>query len=671
LLLVVEDLHWADPTTIELLGRIIRGLRKLPVLCVLTFRPDLGPPPWSGEKGVVEIALAPLTAIEVRAMATAASDGPLEPEVLEWVESTADGVPLFVEEMLKLGRAPAAASVPPTLQGLLTERLDRLPELAGVIDLAATLGREFDRPLLAALEPLGGGDLESALVQLAGEDVLRPVASAPLRFEFTHALLQEAAYGRILRRRRRDLHARVAETLVRSFPVTVEREPELVAHHWSSAEQPAKAVAFWHAAGTRALGRAAYLEAADDFRRGLAALDASDRTASDGLEQVDFLTLIGASLQAGSGYAAAGVEDTYARARKACELMRSDDRLVPVIRGQWMFHLLRGEYGTALELADEMLTLGGARGDPVALGEGHLDRGLVHLYLGNFELARTHLEEAVTRYLRPDPGDRVYETLGDASVGALAYGAMVLWNLGHPEDSLERSNLSLERAEQVGGPVTRAQAWGMRSVLHLSRAEPAEVGKWIARTYAHSVDHDLGYWRAMSSVLSGWVQGRAGALKHGIARVQGSIDAYIDSGARLALPLFHIMYADLRRSAGDIAGALDLLRAGEEYIEQTGERFSESELLRFKGRCLMAADRPDVDGATIAFERALAVAGEQNAKMLELQSATRLAEHQRRIGAPYTEFDRVAELCEWFDADSQLADIVRARTLVASQTMAR
>jgi hypothetical protein len=131
------------------------------------------------------------------------------------------------------------------------------------------------------------------------------------------------------------------------------------------------------------------------------------------------------------------------------------------------------------------------------------------------------------------------------------------------------------------------------------------------------------------------------------------------------------MYADLRRSAGDISGALDLLRAGEEYIEQTGERFSESELLRFKGRCLMATDRPDVDGATIAFERALAVASEQNAKMLELQSATRLAEHQRRIGAPCTALDRVAELCEWFDADSQLADIVRARTLVASETMAR
>jgi tetratricopeptide (TPR) repeat protein len=462
----------------------------------------------------------------------------------------------------------------------------------------------------------------------------------------------------------------VAETLVRSFPATVEREPELVAHHWSSAEQPAKAVAFWHAAGTRALERAAYLEAADDFRRGLAALDASERGAADGVEHVDFLTLIGASLQAGGGYAAAGVEETYARARKACEQMGSDRRLVPVIRGQWMLHLLRGEYDAALEFADEMLALG-ERDDPVALGEGHLDRGLVHLYLGNFDLARTHLEEAFERYLAPDPADRVYETLGDASVGALAYGAMVLWNLGYPAESLEHSDLSLERAEQVGGPVTRAQAWGMRSILHLSRAEPVEVGKWIARTYAHSVDHDLGYWRAMSSVLSGWIQGRAGALKHGIARVQESIDTYVDSGSRLALPLFHIMYADLRRAAGDVPGALDLLRVGEEYIEQTGERFSESELLRFKGRCLMAADPPDVDGATAAFERALAVAREQNAKMLELQSATRLAEHQRRIGAPCTALDRVVDLCEWFDADLQLADIVRARTLVASETMAR
>jgi predicted ATPase len=256
-------------------------------------------------------------------------------------------------------------------------------------------------------------------------------------------------------------------------------------------------------------------------------------------------------------------------------------------------------------------------------------------------------------------------------VGALAYLALVLWNLGHFDEARERSDLSLERAERVGGPVTRAQAWGMRSILHLSRAEPTELGRWISKTRAHSVDHDLGYWRTVSRLLSGWLQGRAGDLAGGIARMEESLEAYIASGSRLGLPHFQILFADLRRAAGDQRGALELLCAGEEYLQETGERFSESELFRFKGRLLMSGDSPDPDGATAAFERAVAAAHEQNARMLELQAATRLGEHRCKIGEPATGLDRVAELCDWFGPSSQLPELERARTLVASETIAK
>jgi tetratricopeptide (TPR) repeat protein len=344
---------------------------------------------------------------------------------------------------------------------------------------------------------------------------------------------------------------------------------------------------------------------------------------------------------------------------------------VSVIRGQWMFHLLRGQYGTALELGDEMLALGERGEHPVRLAEGHLYRGLVHMYLANFDLAREHLDEAFTRYQRPDRSDHIYEAQGDTGVGALAYLALVLWNLGHADESLERSDLSLERAERVGGPVTRAQAWGMRSILHLSRAEPGAVGEWAYKTQAHSVDHDLGYWRTVSSLLSGWLQGRAGELQLGTARVEECLDAYRASGSRLGLPHFHILLADLRRAAGDRSGALDLLRTAEECIEETGERFSESELFRFKGRVLMAGDSPDPHAATAAFERAVRAAREQNAKLLELAAANRLAEHQRKIGETCTALDRVAALCDSFGPSSELVDVVRGRALVASESMAR
>jgi tetratricopeptide (TPR) repeat protein len=386
---------------------------------------------------------------------------------------------------------------------------------------------------------------------------------------------------------------------------------------------------------------------------------------------VDFLTHIGASLQAGRGYAAAGVEDAYAKARAACQRVAGDGRLAAVIRGQWMFHLLRGQYGTALELADEMLALGERPERPAPLAEGHLYRGLVHMYLGEFDSAREHLDDAVDRYEPPVRSDHIYEAQGDTGVGALAYLAVVLWNLGHAGESRRCSDLSLERAETVGGPVTRAQAWGMRSLLHLSRAEPVELGQWVEKTRVHSVDNDLGYWRAVSSLLGGWLQGRAGHLERGMAHLDESLRAYRASGSRLGLPHFHILSADLRRVAGDQPSALVLLRVGEEYIEETGERFSESELFRFKGRLLMDGDAPDPDAATAAFERAISAAHEQNAKLLELQAVTRLVEHQQKIGEPTTGLDRIAELCDWFGPRALLPDVGRARALLEPETMAR
>jgi class 3 adenylate cyclase/predicted ATPase len=663
LLLVVEDLHWADPTTIELLGRVVRGLVGCPVLSIFTFRPGFQPP-WRAS----ELPLAALNADEVRAMALAATETEPDPAVLEWVETAADGVPLFVEEMLKSGEARATSAVPPTLEGLLTERLDRLPELADVIDMAAILGREFDGALLSRLAPLRGADLDHALVQLTAQDVRRGVEGVASRYEFSHGLLQEAAYARILRRRRRALHGRVAETLVHDFPDTVEREPELVAHHWSAADEPAQAVSYWHAAGIHALERAAYVEAAEHFRRGLDALDASAPNAADDLHHVDFLTHIGASLQAARGYAANGVDDAYSRARAACERVCNDTRLVPIIRGEWMFHLLRGEYATALALADEMLALAQRGAAPAA--EGHVDRGLVHMYLGEFDLAREHLESAVERYERTEQPDHIYEAQGDTGVGALAYGAVVLWNLGRADEAGQRSDVSLERAELAGGAVTRAQAWGMRAILHLNRGEGEQMARWVQKTYAHSADHDLGYWRTASALLAAWIRGRAGEIETGTREFRANLDKYVGSGSRLGLPHFHILYADLRRAAGDFDDALALLRAGEEFIEETGERFSESELFRFKGRLLMSGDRPDPDAATAAFERAVATARAQNARLLELQAATRLADHQVKLGEDAPVLDRVSELCEWFGPESQLADVVRARSLLA-ETMAR
>jgi class 3 adenylate cyclase/tetratricopeptide (TPR) repeat protein len=679
LLLIVEDVHWADPSTVELLHRVVADLAHIPVLCLLTFRPEFEPP-WTQSSPVLKLELGPLTSENVRALAAWASIEPLDPAVLEWVDSTADGVPLFVEETLKMlehadqlnlgsGR-DSLTHVPSTLQGLLTERLDRLPALGGVVDVAAVLGREFDRDLLVALWPSDGPELEPAMAQLAVQDVLRPVPGERARCEFSHALLQEAAYDRILRRRRQALHGRVAGVLTERFSMMVEREPEIVARHWDSAAEPEKAVGYWRTAGMRALERAAFLESAEHFRRGLEALDLAGVDEAGDLERVDLLTYRAASLQAAHGYAAAGVQDAYAAARRVCERTGAEEQLVSVNRGEWSYHLLRAEYGQALALGDEMLALGEQAGDEIRLAEGHLYRGLVHMYLANFEVARSHLEQAFTLYRRADRFIQIYEAQGDMGVGALAYLALILWNLGYADESRDRSDLSLEIAEEVGGPVTKAQAWGMRSILHLARGEPVELRHWTEKTRAHSADLNIGYWHTVSLLHAGWQQGRGGQLRGSVAVLEEQIEAYLASGSRLSLPHFYILLADLRLAAGDQPQALEALRAGRAHIIDTGERFSESELFRFMGRALMTGDAPDPEAATSAYEQAISAAAEQNAKLLELRAVTGLAVHQGRTGEDATALERAAELCDWFGragSGPELPDIVRARRLLSVQ----
>ena len=385
---------------------------------------------------------------------------------------------------------------------------------------------------------------------------------------------------------------------------------------------PARAVPYWEAAGERALRRAAFLEAADHFRRGLEALDEAGALAGD---RATLLTQLGASLQAGIGYAAPGVDEAYAEARRTL----TDGPLVPIIRGQWSYHLLRAQYAQAAPFADEMLALGERSGDPLRLADGHLRQGMLRMYLGDFLGAREHLTAAYANYARPD--DR-QQAAGDIGVAALAYLSSVLWYLGEPEESLQRSDASLSLEERVGGPVTRAQAWGMRSLLHLARSELAELGRWIERAHAHSTEYNVGYWRALSSLLRGWMQARGGELEAGRRRVDEGLQAYLRSGALLGLSRFYVLRAGLCVMAGDRAGAFRDVEAAEQHVAQTGERYAEAELYRFKGRLLIETDPARRPRRLRARRRRRARAVRRAARAASGDRARRAGAHERHRG---------------------------------------
>jgi tetratricopeptide (TPR) repeat protein len=629
-------------------------------------------------EGVLDLPLRPLTTADVTSMVASVAKSPVDEDVVARVVEAADGIPLFVQEMLKMvddalaadgSGAPQDAvggdndriTVPPTLRSLLTERLDRLPHLRDLIDVAAVVGRDVSRDLLDGIVGQTSGDLDAALAALVAHDVLRPSGAASSRYDFSHALLQEAAYESVLRKRRQTLHRRVADVLTERFPARVEREPEVVAQHLVSGGDPASSVPRWLAAGLLALDRAAFLEAVRHFERGIAAIEADDVV--DDFMRSEFFSHLGASLQAGRGYAAPGVDDAYAVARSACLRTGRRDRLVSVIRGQWLFHLLRAEYATAFDLAGEMLTLAGGEDEPEGLAEGLLLRGMVHMYRGDLEPARDDLEKAIDRYRQPARSDQVYEAQGDTGVMALAYLAPVLYNLGHVDRSLERSDECLALADRVGGPVTRAQAWGMRTLLLLGRGDP-ELADWAERTRAHSVERNITYWRNLSELTVGWLRGRAGEPDAGIAQMETALANYLDSGARLGLPLFRSWLADLRLRSGDKGRALEELSEGEAFMAETGELYTACRLLLAKGRVLMIGGDLDAVGASEAFTAALDEARRQRARILELRAASYLTEHQDAVGQPRTELSALIELCAWFGPQSDLAEVKAAQKIL-------
>jgi class 3 adenylate cyclase/tetratricopeptide (TPR) repeat protein/ABC-type transport system involved in cytochrome c biogenesis ATPase subunit len=656
LLLAAEDLHWADPTTVELVGRVVPRLATRQVVFVITSRDSLKPP-WSA----VEVELGRLSPVDVRAL-VAAGPGALDERAVLEVEQATEGVPLFVEEMTKAlavaGAEAADSRVPPTLQGLLSERLDRLRELAPVIDVAAVLGREFDRAMVDALAPLDRDEVGAAIDRLAAEDVLRPVEGSRGRIEFHHPLLQEAAYERLLRRRRRRLHAQVAELLAGRPGI----EPERIAYHWTSAGAPASALALWAEAGRRALDRAAFPEAAEHFRMAVECLDETAPGPDADDERAELLTYLGVALQAGRT-PAARVDAIYAKARTALTRLGARERLVPVIRGLQLLHVARAEYELALEDALEMLAMGELDGRPEWLAEGRYYAGWTRWLRGELDRARADLEACVELYVAPPAPDPFLQGQSDPGVGALAYLANLLWSQGHLQEAQTRSDECIVLAEQLGQPVSLAHALGMRAGLLLVQSDWEQLPRVLEGARAYSVERNIGHWSTVCTIWSEWIAGLAAdPLTHAQA-LRATLDGYTHAGGRIARPHFLTLYAGLLLNASEPALALDALRVGQEHIDAVGERFYEPELQRLLARVLLSGETPDAQAAEAAYEHSIASAHAQGARIVELRAAVGLTLLQQRDGGEPQAMTRVRELCESFPADLSTPDLVRARLL--------
>jgi predicted ATPase len=689
-LVVWEDLHWADPSTLELLGLHSDQAPTAPLCHLLTFRPEFVPP-WPTRSHMTPLTLHRLERPQVEALIARLAHGKTLPvEVVEHIVSKTDGVPLFIEELTKmllestllreeaehyaLTGPLAAVTIPTTLYDSLMARLDRLPTVREVAQLGAVLGREFAYELLHALTTMEEATLQHGLTQLVDAELLYQRGRPPrARYIFKHALIQDAAYASLLKSARQQYHQQVAQCLEARFPDIVAAEPELLAHHYTEAGCHAQAVGYWQQAGTRALQRSANVEAIAHAQRGLDLLTTLSDTPQRIQHELDLLTTLGPALMSTKGYADPEVGQAYTRARELCQQVGETPEHFLVLWNLWVFYLVRAEHQTAMELGEQCLQLAQRVQDEALLLEAHLAVGVSWLYLGNLALACTHLKHTIALY---DPAQHHvltyrYGSLDSGILGSIYY-AWALWLRGYPAQARTQSAKALSMAQQLVHPYTLARTLYFDTILCQCRRDVQAVRDQTEAAITVATAEGFALMQATGPIMRGWAIAMQEYSPEGLGQIRQGLDTYRSTGAEYQRPHFLTLLAEVSGLLGQPEGGLAALEEALTLVEKTGERYYEAELHRQRGELLLlraAKNHPTQDSreqqeAETCFQHALNVARRQEAKSLELRAAVSLARLWQRQGKRAQARALLAEIYDWFTEGFDTADLQEAKALL-------
>ena len=681
-LMMFEDAHWFDPTSIELLGLAIDRVRHLPVLVVITFRPEFVPP-WTGQAHVTSLLLERLSRRQGAKMVARLTEGRALPTaIFEQIVVRTDGVPLFVEELTKMvlesgllrdqgdhyelaGPLPPLA-IPATLQDSLMARLDRLAPVKEVAQIGAAIGREFSYELLATVAPLDERELLAGLDQLACAGLLfrKDMPDQSQTYTFKHALVQEAAYQSLLRSKRQRLHARIGSALEEQFPETAETKPELLAHHWELAKVIAKAVGYRLRAGHRASARSAAPEAIAQLHKGLQLLEGIPPGPERDRQEL-LLQLALFSVQVGvRGYAAPETGTALTRAGELCGSAGDRSLIFPVLYGQRGFHFVRAELDVAREINEEMLRLACESGDSAAQMTGHGLLGEVFCSRGDFSLGRAQLEKALALY-DPEQHHSLTFLYGQSPrVTALCWLSWTLLFSGYPEQALRRIGEATADAGHLSHFNTLAYALIFSAAVHYEHRNRQATQERSEALISLCTDQRLFFWLGAAHCLHGWALAHGGHPEDGIAELNQGIAAYRATGGELFMPFLLAVHAETRQKTGHPGeDLLDLLSEAASRTSMTGERCYEAELHRLRGECVLSLASSDQAVAEASFQQAIEVARHQKAKMWELRGAASLARLWRRQGRYAEARDLLAPIYSWFTEGFEVRDLADAREL--------
>jgi class 3 adenylate cyclase/predicted ATPase len=677
--MIFEDAHWIDPTSRELLDLVVERVRNLPVLLLVTFRPEFQPP-WTGQPQVTMLALNRLDRRDRTALAMQIAGGKVLPgAVVAQIVDRTDGVPLFVEELTKsvlesgllreeqdqyvIDRALPQFAIPTTLHASLLARLDRLASVRHVAQIGAAIGREFSYPLLRAVSHLPENELGASLDRLVASELVFQRGTPPdAVYRFKHALVQDAAHDSLLRSSRQRLHGQIAEALETHFPELMDSQPEVFAQHYAEAGLVAKSVAFWGKAGRRSAARSAMAEAAAQFQKGLDQLALLPDTPEHQRRELELCSALGAVLLTVKGGGATEAGHTYARARELWQQLGSPSEYLWIAYGQSRHHSTRGERDLARRLDEDLLRLSRQRNDPTGLVLGYLSSGRNLMFAGRFAPSRSRLEKVLALYDPVSHGSLVHQIGNYPQTLSQAILGIVLFCLGYPDQAFKRSSAAISEARRLAHPPSFAQCLAYGARLHALDGDNAALGERAGQLIAVATEQSFPEWRGYGVIYRGWAKVKNGDVAEGISLLRNGSTALHAATREMGSPDFMAFRSKACEIAGQTEKAVTLLDDALEIVGRLGGHYFAAELNRHKGELLLRQGQ--AEAAEDLYRKALSIAREQEAKLWELRAAMSLARLRRDQSRHAEARDLLAQVYGWFTEGFGMPDLKGARALL-------
>jgi predicted ATPase len=682
LIVVLADAHWIDSNTLDLVNRIIPLIETARVLFLIEFRPEFIPQ-WLGEPHVTMLTLDRIGREQSRAIISEViGHRALLREVEEQIIDKADGIPLFIEELTKsvleselaqniddryiaAGPLPLLA-VPASLLDSLTARLDRLGRAKEIAQIGTVIGREFSQPLLAAVAPESATSLQAALAQLAASELVFVSRQSPdATYRFKHALVQDAAYATLSRVKREQLHGRVGEALEKGFPLTVETQPELLAHHFAQARLTERAVDYLLKAGQRSIEHSANAEAIGHLTRALELLQALPDTPQRKGASFQVDVMLGQAMIAAYGYAAPRTRETLLRARTLIDDSTDLAQKFSILYGIWASHYVAGEMTKQRAAAAEFM--GEAEKAPDVAIQCIANRivGTGALTMGEFATGCNHLKQAWALYNPERHAGYRYQYVQDIGAATLCYLSWALWHLGYVDQASEAATEAMKLAEKLSHPHTLVYTiCHARGFMDLFRRRSEDMQSYAGLVISICNENGLLHWANCGNILNSWAAVCAGQTDRGIEALREGVVGWQKGGARLWMPIFLMLEAEAYAKTGRKEAALQVIERAIAICEDNGERWAIAEVLRTKARLLQSTRRASSLKIETMLLDSLEIARRQQARCWELRTSCDLSRFWQRRGQSKKALELLQSVYDQFTEGFDTADLRDAQRLL-------